>query len=66
MFVRRNVIEPSKLTPKELAAMTIRDLEKIRKQREKGSKEATSFTIERTIKTNRKINRAKRRGNRSF
>lgn len=59
-------MEPLKLTPKELVEMTIRDLEKRRKQREKGAKEAMSFTIERTIRTNRKINRSKRRGNRSF
>lgn len=32
-------MEPLKLTPKELAEMTIRDLEKRRKQREKGAKE---------------------------
>lgn len=59
-------MEPLNLTPKELAEMTIRDIEKKRQQREKGRKEATSFTIERTIKTNRKLNRSKRRGNRSF
>lgn len=55
-----------RLTPKELAAMTIKDIEKRRRQREKGAKEATSFNIERTIKTNRKLNKSKNRGNRSF
>ncbi len=59
-------METLNLTPKELAEKTIRDIEKKRQQREKGRKEATSFNIERTIRTNRKINRAKRRGNRSF
>lgn len=59
-------METLNLIPKELAEKTIRDIEKKRQQREKGRKEATSFNIERTIRTNRKINRAKRRGNRSF
>ena len=59
-------METLNLTPKELAEKTIRDIEKKRQQREKGRKEANSFNIERIIRTNRKINRAKRRGNRSF
>lgn len=56
-------METLNLTPKELA---VRDIEKKRQQREKGRKEATSFNIERTIVTNRRLHKARRRGNRSF
>lgn len=59
-------METLNLTPKELAEKTIRDIEKKRQQREKGRKEATSFNIERTIVTNRRLHKARRRGNRSF
>lgn len=59
-------MEVVKRTPKEWAEMTIRDIERNKRNREKGQKEAKAFVIERAIYTNNRHRRAKHRGVRSF
>lgn len=59
-------MEVVKRTPKEWAEITVREIERNKRIIEKGKKEAEAFIIERTIYTNRRYGRAKRRGVRSF